>query len=126
MEKSNNRVLSDENNTGNCAKQRLVAGFLEDDELQGVFLIQASSEEVFNIRRKKLQEITGFTDGGFGSYEKDSECDVWKIITSAYFDTIEDLKSEIESMKKYKWFFYYDSHIMLDGEYLFSDGQWFV
>lgn len=117
---------SNEAKCGNKSKPLLVAGFSDDDELQGVFLIQASSEEVFNNRRRKLQEITGFSDGGCGSYEKDSECDVWKIITSEYFDTIEDLKSVIENMRKYKWFFYFDSHIMLDGDYLFSDGKWLV
>lgn len=117
---------SNETKCGNKSKPLLVAGFSDDDELQGVFLIQASSEEVFNNRRRKLQEITGFSDGGCGSYEKDSECDVWKIITSEYFDTIEDLKSVIENMRKYKWFFYFDSHIMLDGDYLFSDGKWLV
>lgn len=126
MKPSNNDNFSKEKETRHFAKPRLVAGFSEDDELEGVFLIQASSEKVFNKRRRKLQEITGFSDGGCGSYEKDSECDVWKIITSEYFDTVEDLKSVIESMRKYKWFFYFDSHIMLDGDYLFSDGKWFV
>ena len=108
-----------------CNNNVLVDGFSEYDELEAVFLIQASSEDVFNNRRRKLQEITGFSDGGCGSYEKVEGCDVWKIIVTGYFNDLDELKNDIQKMKKYNWLFLSDSSILFDGEYLFSDGNWF-
>lgn len=122
MEKNNQ--IKDE--SPNLAKRVLVDGFWDDNELEAVFLIQASSEDVFNNRRRKLQEITGFSDGGCGSYEKDEECDVWKIIVTGYFSSLENLKEEIKIMSKYKWLFLSDSCILSDGDYIFSDGEWFL
>jgi hypothetical protein len=113
----------DKDNTATCDNNLSAHSFTEDDELQAVFLIQASSEEVFNNRRRKLQEITGFSDGG--SYEKVEGCDVWKIIVTGYFNDLEELKNDIQKMKKYNWLFLSDSCILFDCEYLFSDGEWF-
>ena len=112
----------DKDNTATCDNNLSAHSFTEDDELQAVFLIQASSEEVFNNRRRKLQEITGFSDGG--SYEKVEGCDVWKIIVTGYFNDLEELKNDIQKMKKYNWLFLSDSCILFDGKYLFSDGEW--
>ena len=109
----------------NLANRVLVDGFWDDNELEAVFLIQASSEDVFNNRRRKLQEITGFSDGGCGSCEKDEECDVWKVIVTGYFSSLENLKEKIKIMSKYKWLFLSDSCILSDGDYIFSHDEWF-
>jgi|688.fasta_scaffold1346076_1 hypothetical protein len=109
-----------------CDNNVLVGGFSEEDELQAVFLIQAVSESTFNNRRRKLQEITGFSDGGCGSYEEDNECGVWRIIVTGYFNDLEELKLVIKKMEKYKWLFLSDSHILFEDDYLFSSGKWLV
>ena len=123
MKTQNDNSVKDQNAT--CDNNVLVDGFSEDDELEAVFLIQASSENVFNNRRRKLKEITGFSDGGCGSYEKVEGCDVWKIIVTGYFNDLDELKNDIQKMKKHKWLFLSDSSILFDGEYIFSDGDWF-
>ncbi len=110
----------------NLTKRVLADGFWDDNELEAVFLIQASSEDTFNNRRRKLQEMTRFSDGGCGSYEKDEECDVWKIIVTGYFSSLEELKEELKTMSKYKWLFLLDSCILSDGDYMFSGGTWFL
>lgn len=117
---------SDNTKTATCDNNMLVGGFAEDDELQAVFLIQAVSENTFNNRRRKLQEITGFSDGGFGSYEEDNEGGIWKIIVTGYFNDLEELKSVIKKMEKYNWLFLSDSDILFEDNYLFSSGEWLV
>ena len=101
-------------------------GFDEDDFVEGVFLIEAKSENTFFNRKIKLEEVTCFSDGGFGSYEEDDEGGIWKIITSAWFENIGELKKLVKKIEKYKWLFLSDSYIMLDGEYLFADGKWLI
>ena len=120
---SNNKI---QDQSPNLAKRVLVDGFWDENDLEAVFLIKASSENTFNNRKRKLQEITGFSDGGFDSYEEDSENGIWKIIVNGYFSDLEDLKTSINAMKKYNWLFLSDSCIMSDGDYIFSDGKWFL
>jgi hypothetical protein len=97
--------------------------FAEEEELQAVFLISASSQDVFNSRIRTLQEVTGFSGD---SFEKDFEFDVWKVITTAYFNDFEELKLSIKKMQEYEWLLLSDSHILIDDEYLFSAGEWLV
>jgi len=104
----------------------LTAGFGEDDYVEGVFLIEAIAKETFFNRKAKLEAITGFSDGYFDSYEEDEEGGVWKIITSAWFETVGDLKNAMKKMERYKWFFNTNSSILLNGEYLYSDGEWML
>jgi hypothetical protein len=120
----NNNQIKDE--SPNLAKRLLVDGFWDENELEAVFLIRASSEDVFNNRRRKLQEITGFSDGGSGSYEEDNEGGLWKIIVTGYFNDLEELKLVIKKMEKYNWLFLSDSHILFEDDYLFSSGEWLV
>jgi hypothetical protein len=117
---------SDNTKSDTCDNNVLVGGFSEEDELQAVFLIQAVSESTFNNRRRKLQEITGFSDGGCGSYEEDNECGVWRIIVTGYFNDLEELKLVIKKMEKHNWLFLSDSHILFEDNYLFSSGAWLV
>ena len=100
--------------------------FGEDDWCEGVFLIEAKSKETFFNRKRKLEIITGFSDGFFDSYEEDDEGGIWKTITSAWFPTVKELKSVLRKMKRYNWLFLSDSYIMSNGQYLFSDGKWLV
>lgn len=104
----------------------LTNSFGEDDYVEGVFLIEAKSKETFFNRKSKLEAITGFSDGYFDSYEEDDGGGVWKVITTACFENVDELKNAMNNMKKYKWFFYSDSSILLDGEYIYSDGKWFI
>mgnify|MGYP000564972038 CR=1 FL=1 len=124
MKTETDNSVQDQNAT--CDNNVLVAGFSEDDYIEGVFLIKAKSEQTFYNRKSRLQEITGFSDGGCGSYEQDEESGIWNLITTAHFDTVAELKTDIEKMKKYNWFFFQDFYLMLDGKYLFSDGKWLV
>lgn len=104
----------------------LTAGFGEDDYVEGVFLIEAKAKETFFNRKRKLEEITGFSDGCFDSYEEDMDGGIWKIITTGYFVTVQDLKDAIKKMEKYNWLYFLDTSIMLEGEYIYCDGKWFV
>lgn len=104
----------------------LTSGFGDDDSVEGVFLIEAKTEQTFFNRKQKLAEITGFSDGGFDSYEQDEDGGSWKIITTAFFETIEDLKNAIKKMEKYNWLYLLDTSIMFDSEYLYCEGKWFV
>ena len=124
MKAKTNITVQDQD--GNSSKPLLVAGFSEDDYIEGVFLIKAQSEQTFYTRKSRLQEITGFSDGGCDSYEQDEESGIWNLITTAHFDTVAELKTDIEKMRKHNWFFYEDFYLMLDGKYLFSDGKWLV
>jgi hypothetical protein len=114
------------NQTATCDNNVSVAGFSEDDYIEGVFLIKAQSEQTFYNRKSRLQEITGFSDGGCDSYEQDEESGIWNLITTEHFDTVAELKTAIKKMRKYNWFFYEDFYLVLDGKYLFSDGKWLV
>ena len=111
---------------GNCANRVLTAGFGEDDYIEGVFLIEAKSKETFFNRKSKLEAVTGFSDGYFDSYEEDEEGGIWKVITTAWFENVDELKKAMKKMEKYKWFFSSDSSLLLDGEYLYVDGRWLV
>jgi hypothetical protein len=104
----------------------LTAGFSEDDCVEGVFLIEAVAEDTFHNRKRRLEEITGFSDGMFDSFEEDEEGGVWKTITTAYFDDVASIKKAVDKMKQYKWLFLSDSYILFEGTYLFSDGKWLI
>lgn len=104
----------------------LTAGFGEDDCVEGVFLIEAKAKATFFNRKRKLKEITGFSDGFFESHEEDEEGGIWKVITTASFENVNELKKAIGKMEKYKWFFSSDSSLLLEGEYLYVDGRWKV
>lgn len=95
----------------------------EELELEGVFLIKASTEDVFFNRRSKFFEVTGFNDFGMDSYEEDDEGGIWKLIAVATTD-LHTLKDQMAKMKKYSWFFDRDCTIMHEGEYLLCDGKW--
>ena len=98
-------------------------GFEEDDFLEGVFLIGAKSKNTFFNRKRKLEILSGFSDGGSDNYEEDEEGDVWQVITTAWFDDIAEAKRAIEQVEKYTWLYLYDSYILLEGEYLFANGS---
>lgn len=104
----------------------LTAGFGEDDYVEGVFLIEAKSKETFFNRKSKLEAVTWFSDGYFDSYEEDEEGGIWKVITTAWFENVFELKKAMKKMEKYKWFFSSDSSLLLNGEYLYVDGRWLV
>ena len=98
--------------------------FSSESEIEGVFLIKASSKSVFFNRKRKLEKLTGFSDCMFDSYGEDDEGGVWKVITTATFDNIDELKSVIKKVEKFNWLFLNDSELLIDGEYLYSDGKW--
>jgi hypothetical protein len=105
----------------------LLAGFPEEDNyIEGVFIIGAKSKETFFYRQQKLEDITGFTTGGFGSYEKDDDGGGWKIITMGKFEGLEDLKIKMNKLKKYKWLYWFDSDLLFDGKEIFSSGEWLI
>ena len=114
------------NENGSCANRVLTADFGEDDYVEGVFLIEAKAKETFFNRKSKLEAVTGFSDGYFDSYEEYEECGIWKVITTAWFKNIDELKKAMKKMEKYKWFYSSDSSLLLDGEYLYVDGVWLV
>lgn len=104
----------------------LTAGFDENNYVEGVFLIGAKCKDTFWNRKQRLDEIAGFSDGGFGSYEEDEEGGCWRIITTAHFETVDELKTAVKKMEKYSWIYLFDTSILLNGEYLYCDGKWFV
>ena len=105
----------------------LLAGFPEEDNyIEGVFIIEAKSKETFFNRQQKLEDITGFTTGGFDSYEKDADGGGWKIITMGQCESLEDLKLKMNKIKKYKWLYWYDSDLLFDGKEIFSSGEWLI
>ncbi len=104
----------------------LATGFGEDDYVEGVFLIKAKAKETFFNRKRRLEEITGFSDGFFDSYEEDEEGGVWKVITTAWFENVDEIKKALKKMEKYNWLFQYDSSILFEGKEIYCDGRWLV
>lgn len=105
----------------------LLAGFPEEDNyIEGVFIIEAKSKATFFNRQQKLEDITGFTTGGFDSYEKDDDGGGWKIITMGQFESLEDLKLKMNKLKKFKWLYWFDSDLLFDGKEIFSSGEWLI
>jgi len=92
-------------------------------EIDCIFSISASSKDLFLERLLKV-EAFGFNIGLLASYEKDVDADIWKTITVGYFQEMKDLKETIEEMKKYDWLNLSDSSMLLDGQYIFSSGDW--
>lgn len=104
----------------------LATGFGEDDYVEGVFLIEAKAKETFFNRKRKLEEITGFSDGFFDFYEEDEEGGIWKVITTAWFENVDEIKKALKKMEKYNWLFQSDSSILFEGKEIFCDGRWLV
>lgn len=104
----------------------LMAGFSEDDYIEGAFIIEAKSKETFFNRQQKLEDITGFTTGGFDSYEEDEDGGCWKIIVTSQFESLKELKQKMNQLKKYKWFYWLDSDLLFDGKEIFSGGKWLI
>lgn len=104
----------------------LATGFGEDDYVEGVFLIEAKAEQTFFNRKRRLEEITGFSDGFFDSYEEDEEGGIWKVITTAWFENVDEIKKALKKMEKYNWLFLSDSSILFEGKEIYCDGRWFV
>lgn len=104
----------------------LATGFSEDDYVEGVFLIAAKAEETFFNRKRRLEEITGFSDGFFDSYEEDEEGGIWRVITTAWFENVDEIKKALKKMEKYNWLYLSDSSILFDGEEIYCDGRWLV
>ena len=98
--------------------------FGEDDYVAGVFLIEAKATETFLNRKRRLEEVTGFSDGFLNSYEE--EGGVWKVITTASFENVDEIKKAIKKMEKYNWLFLSDSSIIFEGKEIFSNGRWLV
>lgn len=113
-------------NTPTNTNMVLVAAFGSDEPVTGVFLIEAKSRNTFLNRKRQLEKITGFSDGFMDAFEEDDEGGIWRLITEASFDDIDDLKKSFTKMRKYNWLFLSDSCVMFDNEYIFSDGKWFL
>ena len=73
------------------------AVFSDDDTIEGVFLIKASSVDVFLNRKSKLAELTGFAGC---AYEEDEDGGIFKIITTGCFCNTTEVKSVIERIFK--------------------------
>ncbi len=122
----NDAKATSTDNTANCGYTVLAEGFGEDDYVEGVFLIEAKSRETFFNRKRKLEEITGFSDGMFDSFEEDEDGGIWKIITTAWFENVDEIKNALGKMKKYNWLFLSDSSILFDGKEIYCDGRWLI
>jgi hypothetical protein len=102
----------------------IVGNDVLDDCVNGVFFIEAKSRNTFFNRKQKLKDITGFSDGFFDSHEE--EGGIWKIITTAYVENVDEIKIALKDMKKYKWLLLSDSSILFDGEEIYCDGRWLI
>ena len=112
------------NSTAPNLKSTVLAdGFFE---VEGVFLIEAVAKNTFLNRKKKLEELTGFSDGMFDSYQEDEEGGIWKTISQAEFKSVDELKKTVIAMKKYNWLFLSDSSILFEGSEIFCNGRWLI
>lgn len=116
----------DSNTESHTLYKMLPTRFGEDDYVDGVFLIEAKAKQTFFNRKKRLEEITGFSDGFFDSYEEDDEGGIWKVITTACFKNVDEIKKALKKMEKYKWLFQSDSSILFEGKEIYCDGRWLV
>ena len=57
------------------------------------------------------------------SFEEDEEGGVWKVITTAWFENVEEIKKALGKMKKYNWLFLSDSSILFEGKEIYCDGR---
>ena len=112
------------NETPTCGYTLLATGFPGNDYVEGVFIIQAKSKETFLNRKTKLEQITGFSDGYFNSYEEDDEGGCWKIITTAWFENVDEIQKALKKMEKYNWLL--DFNILFEGKEIYCDGKWLV
>jgi len=110
----------------NTTNRVLETGFGEDDYVEGVFLIAAKAEETFFNRQRKFKEITGFSDGGFDSFEDDEDGGCWKTILTGWFENVDEIKKALKKIEKYNWLFQSDSSIYFEGKEIFCSGRWIV
>lgn len=89
-------------------------------DVEGVFLIIASKEHVFLNRKHILNEVFGYS--GFDSYEHNGG--VWKLIATATFDSMDEVKRAMGCMREFQWFLGEDSTLLVDGKEIYSDGVW--
>ncbi len=94
--------------------------------VEGVFIIEASSKDVFKNRFRRVEELTGFSTGGFDSYEKCDGGGAWRIITTAEFENLEAVKAAFQKVIKFKWFFDLDSSLLINGKEIYCDGRWHI
>jgi len=91
--------------------------------IEGNFLIRASSRDVFNHRCEII------ADAGF--CKEDSEkCagidNVYKLICGGDFNSLYSLKSALNVLLSKKWFYVKDSHLLVEGEEIWSCGEWLI
>lgn len=98
--------------------------FGKDDWVEGVFLIEAKLKQTFLNRKQRLEEITGFSDEMFDSWEEDREGGLWKVITTAWFPSTDEIKAALTKMRKYKWLLLLDSCLLFKGKEIYCDGKW--
>ncbi|MCP4146561.1 MAG: hypothetical protein GY757_02320, partial [bacterium] len=96
----------------------------EDDYIEGVFLIEGETKEIFLERRIELEELTGFSDDFTNHFEEDEEGGIWKWITTCHFDTLAELKRAALSMEQIYWLFMEDSSLLFKGKEIYCDGKW--
>jgi len=111
---------------GKQTKKNVKMELTIDDTIEGVFLIEAKTEETFHNRRRKLEELTGFTTDNFDAYEEDEDGGVWKVITTAHFNNVDEIKKALEKMRRHKWLYLLDSTLLLEGKELYCDGRWII
>lgn len=98
--------------------------FVWDGHVEGVFYIRASSRDILLKRTRILEETTGFSDGGFNRFEEDDDGGFWKVITTYYFESIDEVYKAMKRMEKYSWFWDDASALLINGKEIFSDGKW--
>lgn len=99
-----------------------------DNQPQVSFLMRASSRDILLDRLRKIMEVTWFTNCGFDCDQRDSECrSLYKIVMIGHgFEDIKTIKKHWNRLCKFGWFYENDSCLLQNGEYLFSEGKWYV
>jgi hypothetical protein len=95
----------------------------EDCSIEAVFLIKASTKDVFFNRLRKIQMTSGFY-GGSDAFEEDEEGGIWKVIMLGGFETTQEVKESITILDKYSWLFISDSSVMIGGKYFYCNGKY--
>lgn len=88
-----------------------------------VILIPASSSGVFDNRVASIHKNTKLF---FLDVEQDEEAPLFKTVFQAEYPTIGDLKLDFNWLTTRKWFFPSECAIVVDGQTVFSDGEWIL